>query len=252
MVKRILVVEDEQSIADTVVHCIEREGYAAVWCTQGLPALERLRREDFALVVLDVGLPDVSGFELCKAVRTFSTVPIIFLTARDEEIDTIVGLEIGGDDYMTKPFSPRELGTRIKAVLRRTAGGVLQGTAKPADSCTAQGTIAVEARGQVSSGPEKTPHLHIDQEKMQVVYHGCLLELTRYEFRLLALLARHPGKVFSREALMRHVWDDDSPSLDRTVDTHIKSLRAKCRKVNDAVNPIVTYRGTGYALRDEG
>lgn len=251
IVKRILVVEDEQSIADTVVHCIEREGYAAVWCTQGLIALERLRDEDFALVVLDVGLPDVSGFELCKTVRTFSSVPIIFLTARDEEIDTIVGLEIGGDDYMTKPFSPRELGSRIKSVLRRTANDVLHGRAKPVEICAIQGTSSVEAWGGTPSNTEKAAALRIDQEKMQAFYHGCPLELTRYEFRLLALLARHPGKVFSREALMNNVWDDDSPSLDRTVDTHIKSIRAKCRKISTFVDPILTHRGTGYALRDD-
>ena len=249
--KRILVVEDEQSIADTVVHCIEREGYAAVWCTQGLVALERIRNENFSLVVLDVGLPDVSGFELCKIVRTFSSVPIIFLTARDEEIDTIVGLEIGGDDYMTKPFSPRELGTRIKTVLRRTANDAFHSRAKPVDLCAVQGQNAAEASDKKSPNAEKAATLRIDQEKMQAFYDGCPLELTRYEFRLLALLARHPGKVFSREALMRNVWDDDSPSLDRTVDTHIKSLRAKCRKINATVDPILTHRGTGYALRDD-
>lgn len=251
IVKRILVVEDEQSIADTVVHSIEREGYAAVWCTQGLVALERIRDEDFALVVLDVGLPDVSGFELCKTVRTFSSVPIIFLTARDEEIDTIVGLEIGGDDYMTKPFSPRELGTRIKTVLRRTAHDVLPGRANSVNVCPVQGKSPGEAQGGTPSTAEKTAILRIDQEKMQAFYDGCPLELTRYEFRLLALLARHPGKVFSRETLMRNVWDDDSPSLDRTVDTHIKSLRAKCRTIRASVDPILTHRGTGYALRDD-
>ena len=223
--KQILVIEDEQSIADTVVHSIEREGYAATWHTRGLAGLEAVKTGGYALVVLDVGLPDISGFELCKAIRVFSAVPIIFLTARDDEIDKIVGLEIGGDDYMTKPFSPRELGARIKTVLRRSGASV------PAQAA-----------------PRK---LCIDHEKMQALYHGGRLELTRYEFKLLALLAKHPGRVYSRETLMQQVWDDDSPSLDRTVDAHIKSLRAKCREIDPAVDPIITHRGTGYALRDD-
>ena len=223
--KNILVIEDEQSIADSVVHCIEREGYAATWHTQGLTGLESLRSGDFALVVLDVGLPDISGFELCKEIRTVSSIPIIFLTARDDEIDKIVGLEIGGDDYVTKPFSPRELGVRIKAVLRRT--------------------------GLNSPAPAAPEALCIDHGKMLVTYHGKRLELTRYEFRLIALLAKHPGRVYSREALIQNIWDDDSASLDRTVDAHIKSLRAKCREINASVDPILTHRGTGYALRDD-
>ena len=224
-VKNIIVIEDEQSIADTVVHSIEREGYAATWCTRGLTGLEAVKSGEYALVVLDVGLPDISGFELCKAIRTFSAVPIIFLTARDDEIDKIVGLEIGGDDYMTKPFSPRELGARIKTVLRRSAQATpVQAAAKA---------------------------LHIDDGKMQAVYRGRRLELTRYEFKLLALLSKNPGRVYSRETLMQQIWDDDSPSLDRTVDAHIKSLRAKCREIDAAVDPILTHRGTGYALRDD-
>lgn len=223
--KKILVIEDEQSIADTVVHSIEREGYAATWHTRGLAGLEAVKSGEYALVVLDVGLPDISGFELCKAIRIFSAVPIIFLTARDDEIDKIVGLEIGGDDYMTKPFSPRELGARIKTVLRRS------GQATP-----------VQATAEA---------LHIDGGKMQAVYQGRRLELTRYEFKLLALLAQNPGRVYSRETLMQQVWDDDSPSLDRTVDAHIKSLRAKCREIDASVDPILTHRGTGYALRDD-
>ena len=223
--KTIVVIEDERSIADSVIHSIEREGYAAVWCARGQEGLERVRQGGCVLVVLDVGLPDISGFELCKAIRTFSAVPIIFLTARDDEIDKIVGLEIGGDDYVTKPFSPRELGARINTVLRR-CGGTGQDRARTRSLC-------------------------IDREKMQALYHEKRLELTRYEFKLLALLAEHPGRVYSRENLMLKVWDGDSPSLDRTVDAHIKSLRAKCREIDPAVDPILTHRGTGYALRDD-
>ncbi|MDR2055944.1 MAG: two-component system response regulator CreB [Desulfovibrio sp.] len=225
----ILVIEDEQSIADTVVHSIEREGHAAVWCGRGLDGLERVRAGDCALVVLDVGLPDISGFELCKAIRAFSQVPVIFLTARDDEIDKIVGLEIGADDYVTKPFSPRELAARIKTVLRRSASAAKE----------APGKEALRKR------------LLIDPAKHQAALAGRKLELTRYEFKLLALLAAHPGRVYSREAIMDAVWGGDSPSLDRTVDAHVKSLRAKFREIDDSFDPILTHRGMGYALRDD-
>ena len=225
-VKTIVIIEDERSIADSIIHSVEREGYTAAWHDRGQEGLERIRNGNCALVVLDVGLPDISGFELCKAIRTFSAVPIIFLTARDDEIDKIVGLEIGGDDYVTKPFSPRELGARIKTVLRRSG----------------------PAREQ---SPSQTRRLCIDREKMLATYCGGRLELTRYEFKLLALLAEHPGRVYSRESLMLKVWDSDSPSLDRTVDAHIKSLRAKCREIEPSEDPIITHRGSGYALRDD-
>ena len=222
----ILIIEDERSIADTVIHATEREGFAAEWRERGLAGLERLKQGGVALVVLDVGLPDLSGFELCKSIRAFSQVPIIFLTARDDEIDRIVGLEIGGDDYLTKPFSPRELGARIKSVLRRA------------------GTWA-------GSGAKQEGNLAIDEGKLSAYYKGKRLELTRYEFGLLALLARSPGRVFSRETLMRSIWGDDSPSLDRTVDAHVKSLRAKFREVEPEADPIITHRGIGYALKDD-
>ena len=228
--RKIIVIEDERSIADTIIHSIEKEGFTARWCGGGLEGLKLIKSEPYDLLVLDVGLPDISGFELCKAIRAFSDIPIIFLTARSDEIDRIVGLEIGGDDYVTKPFSPRELGARIKSVLRRAAP---------------------PAAGGTETLPDGEAPLRIDEDKMQALYHGRRLELTRYEFRLLALLAQSPGRVYSRESLMEKVWDDDSPSLDRTVDAHIKSLRAKCREIAPETDPILTHRGTGYALRDD-
>jgi two-component system catabolic regulation response regulator CreB len=225
----ILVIEDEQSIADTVIHGIEREGYAAVWCERGLDGLALMKAGNCDLVVLDVGLPDISGFELCKAIRAFSQVPVIFLTARDDEIDKIVGLEIGADDYVTKPFSPRELAARIKTVLRRSPAAAKDSPEKK----------------------EPRKRLFIDQTKLQAVFAGRKMELTRYEFKLLSLLAAHPGRVYSREAIMDEVWGGDSPSLDRTVDAHVKSLRAKFREIDASLDPILTHRGTGYALRDD-
>jgi len=229
--KNILIIEDEQSIADAVVHSIEREGFSATWCSLGTSGLQKLKSGEFALIVLDVGLPDISGFELCKQIRSFSNVPIIFLTARSDEIDKIVGLEIGGDDYITKPFSPRELGTRVKAVLRRYGQ-----------------TISPNAEAPVI---QSTKSLTIDHVKMMVIYHGKKLELTRYEFKLVALLAKSPGRVYSREMLLESVWDDATSSLDRTVDAHIKSLRSKFKAVVDSSDPIVTHRGTGYSLRED-
>ncbi|CAK7006225.1 MAG: Transcriptional regulatory protein CreB [Desulfovibrio sp.] len=241
--KTILVIEDEQSIADTVVHAITKEGYAAEWRERGEGCLTLLREKDFALVVLDVGLPDISGFELCKAIRTFSSVPVIFLTARDDEIDKIVGLEIGADDYVTKPFSPRELGARIKSVLRRFAAAASAGGENPA------GRRTLETGPYSKNRPES--RLVIDNEKLLALFDGNKLELTRYEFGLLTLLAQKPGRVFSRETIMRAVWGEDSPSLDRTVDTHVKSLRAKFRDAGADIDPIITHRGTGYALKDD-
>jgi two-component system, OmpR family, catabolic regulation response regulator CreB len=229
--KKILIIEDEQSIADAVVHSIEREGYSATWCSLGSSGLEKLKSGDFALIVLDVGLPDISGFELCKKIRSFSNIPIIFLTARSDEIDKIVGLEIGGDDYITKPFSPRELGTRIKAVLRRYH--------------------QTNSNNFESLASHSSTSLAIDHAKMTVIYHGQKLELTRYEFKLVALLAKSPGRVYSREMLLENVWDDATSSLDRTVDAHIKSLRSKFKSVDDSADPIVTHRGTGYSLRED-
>lgn len=227
----ILIIEDEQSIADTISHGVVREGFAALWCDRGLDGLARLQDGGVDLVVLDVGLPDVSGFELCKSIRAFSSVPIIFLTARDDEVDKIVGLEIGADDYVTKPFSPRELTARIKTVLRR--GGF-------------------KAEGCADAGVEKTASgLVIDTVKFQATLHGRRLDLTRYEFSLLSLLASHPGRVFTRETIMDAVWGSDSPSLDRTVDAHVKSLRAKFREIDASCDPVLTHRGVGYALRDD-
>jgi two-component system catabolic regulation response regulator CreB len=228
MTKSILIVEDEHSIADTIIHSVEREGYAAVWCSRGTDALDQIKKGAYALAILDIGLPDINGFELCKAIRAVSAIPLIFLTARDEEVDKIVGLEIGADDYITKPFSPRELGARIRTVLRRYTPHEAERTVR-----------------------ETPPSLTVDSEKRQVVYRETRLELTRYEFELLALFAASPGRVYSREELMGAVWDDDSPSLDRTVDTHIKSLRAKFRAIDPSADPILTYRGSGYALRDD-
>lgn len=224
---RILIVEDEPAIADTLIYALRTEGFDPEWCATGRAGLAALGVRAFALVVLDVGLPDGSGFDVCKQIRARLAVPILFLTARSSELDRVLGLELGGDDYLVKPFSPRELTARVKAILRRTQGN---------------GT----AGGAAASAPD----LVVDEERCTVRYRGVPLDLTRYEFRLLKVLAAKPGRVFSRDQLMAAAWEDPGASLDRTVDAHIKSLRAKFRTVSPDQDPIQTHRGLGYSLRD--
>ena len=217
---RILVVEDEPSIRDAIQYALESDG-GEVTCTgTGGDALARVDSAAFDLVVLDVGLPDVNGFDVCRRLRERHTVPVLFLTARSGEIDRVVGLEIGGDDYVTKPFSPRELAARVRAILRRTRG-------------------APVANGSA---------FEIDTERLVIRYHATALELSRYEYRLLAALIARPGRVFSRAQLMDAAWEEPEASMERTVDTHIKSLRAKLHAVRPAEDPIRTHRGFGYSL----
>jgi len=221
----ILLVEDEPSIADNILYALKTEGFDVEWCATAEAGMTAFAANEPALVVLDVGLPDMNGFDFCKKLRTHSTVPIIFVTARKSEIDRVVGLEIGADDYVVKPFSPRELTARVKAVLRRVSPPAIA----PAEA-------------------ETTGPFSVDEERLEIHYHGALLPLSRYEYRLLKVLLERPGKVFSRDALMERVWDDPGSALDRTVDAHIKTLRAKLHAVRADADPIRTYRGVGYTL----
>ena len=220
----ILVVEDEAAIAETITYALSTEGFAPVWKTTGGEALAVLATQPVTLVVLDVGLPDMSGLDVCRQLRKRYAVPVIFLTARSSEVDKIVGLELGADDYLAKPFSPRELTARIRAVLRRSSGAPAAGNT-PAD------------------------WTH-DAAKCRISFQGHALDLTRNEYRLLGALLASPGRVFSRDQLMTAAWDDPGASLDRTVDAHIKTLRAKLRAVVPDADPIVTHRGLGYSLRE--
>ncbi len=225
-VARILVIEDEPAIADTLVYALRTEGFTPEWCATGREGVAAFAREACALVILDVGLPDMSGFDLCRELRTRATVPVLFLTARSGEIDRVVGLELGGDDYVTKPFSPREVTARVRAILRRTQAGGAK-------------TAAVPGTG-----------LKVDAECKIATWGGVAVDLTRYEFRLLVVLAAKPGRVWSRDELMTRVWEDPGASLDRTVDAHIKTLRAKLRAVAEAAGEAIqTHRGEGYSLR---
>ncbi|HVT74643.1 MAG TPA: two-component system response regulator CreB [Lacunisphaera sp.] len=222
----VLVVEDESSIAETIVYALRTEGFEPVWKTTGREALAEMRARPVALVVLDVGLPDMSGFDVCREIQRLGAVPVIFLTARSSEVDRIVGLELGADDYLAKPFSPRELTARIRAVLRRTNGN---GGAAPA------------------AAPAEWTH---DEARCRITFRGAALDLTRNEYRLLAALLAAPGRVFNRDQLMNAAWDDPGAALDRTVDAHVKTLRAKLRAVAADADPIVTHRGLGYSLRE--
>lgn len=233
MPHRILIVEDEPSIADNILYSLESEGFAPCVCTTGAEALAKAKTEAFALVVLDVGLPDMTGFEVCRQLRAARDVPVIFLTARNSEVDRVVGLEIGGDDYLCKPFSPRELTARIRAVLRRAQGN---GSTTPPKGDT-------EA---VAASP-----VEVDETRCQVRYFGEVLPLSRYEFRMLQTFAKHPGRVFSRAQLMEHASDEPEAAMERTVDAHVKSLRAKMKAVRDDMEAIITHRGLGYSLAEK-
>ena len=220
----ILIVEDELAIADSIAYALRTDGFTPLHVSLGQHALDAMRSTPApALIVLDVGLPDMNGFEVCRQLRQFCNVPVIFLTARSDEIDRIVGLEIGADDYVTKPFSPRELVARIRVVLRRLA---------PAPTPAAAASVRFELR----------------EQEARIVYCGQALELTRYEYLLLKTLLEHPGHVLSRARLMDRVWADAPETLDRTVDAHVKSLRAKLRHIDAAADPIQTHRGMGYSL----
>ncbi len=234
--KTILIVEDEQAIADSIAFALGREGFTPRHVTLGEQALAAARDVAPALVILDVGLPDISGLDVCRRLRQFSEVPVIFLTARSDEIDRIVGLEIGADDYVTKPFSPRELVARVRVILRRaSAGAGVGGPASP----------AAAARQPAS----RTPGFELRAAEARILFAGQPLDLTRYEYLLLKTLVEHPGHVLSRAQLMDRVWSDAPDTLDRTVDAHIKSLRAKLRAVDSAADPIQTHRGMGYSLQ---
>lgn len=233
--KQILCVEDDAAILMPLRYALEREEWQVTWANTGLQAIEYIQQQTFDFIILDIGLPDLNGFEVCKKIRQFCHTPLLFLTARDDEIDRIVGLEIGADDYCTKPFSSREIVSRIKAIWRRMEiQAQLQAVQNTPDSSA-----------QLSSS---TVWQCVD-EALQIQYFGTLLQLTRYEYRLLKLLIDRPEQVFSRQQLMDHVWEHPEHSLERTVDTHIKSIRNKLKQIAPEQDPIETHRGFGYRLK---
>lgn len=235
----VLIAEDEQAIAEAIQYALRSEGLTAEHCLLAREVVPRVRTGGVDLIVLDVGLPDGSGFDVCRELRTFSEVPVIFLTARNEVIDRVLGLELGADDYMCKPFSPRELVARVRARLRRPVANEAPALApSPAPAADTLDDAAWIARGELA----------IDREGHRIRFREQTLDLTRYEHALLAALLQRPGAILSRAQLMQRGWDSDADSADRTVDTHIKTLRAKLRAAGAEKELIRTHRGLGYAL----
>jgi two-component system catabolic regulation response regulator CreB len=231
---QILIVEDELSIADTLLFALQNEGFLARWVRLGQEAIASVERGEVELMILDVGLPDMSGFETCKAIRRFSEVPILFLTARAEEIDRVVGLEIGADDYVVKPFSPREVAARVKAILKRT------GTARPETTRAASPVMA-----------QPSVDFRVDAERLEINFRGQPLELTPQEFRLLSHLIAQPERVFSRQQLLDAIGAGGAANYERNIDGHVRSLRAKLRELAPDRDPIRTHRGFGYSYQPD-
>lgn len=229
MAQRILLLEDEQAIADTLLYALGSEGYDVQHVRLAADALRVFAAEPPSLAILDVGVPDGSGFDVCRSIRQQSDLPVLFLTARSEEIDRILGLELGADDYVTKPFSPREVCARVKAILRR---------------------IRREHGHSLATLPGKPVAvvLELDDINQRVRCKGQAMDLTRYEYLLLATLLRRPERIFSRAELMDLVWADALESSERTVDAHVKLLRAKLRDQGLVSDVIQTHRNMGYSL----
>ena len=225
--RRILLVEDERPIAENIIFALQAEHFTVKWVSRGGDAIAALASEQADFYILDINLPDMTGFDVCRAIRKAGNQPVLFLSARQEEIDRIVALEIGGDDYLMKPFSLRELTARVKAILRRS---------EPKTDASAPATAP-------------TP-LVIDEKRGRVEYFGEKLELSKYEYFILCALARRPGWVMSRDQLIDNAMGELSAPFDRTIDAHIKSIRAKLRKVKPDIEAIETHRGFGYSLRE--
>jgi two-component system, OmpR family, alkaline phosphatase synthesis response regulator PhoP len=216
----VLLVEDEESIASLLRSYLTAQGFRIVWVRSGEEALAELERHPIRVVLLDLGLPGMDGFDVCRQIRYRSKVPLVMVTARDEEIDRVAGLEIGADDYISKPFSPRELTARLKAVLRRSEDRIERAVLSLED-------------------------VVLNRERREVTVGGSAVALTAKEFDLLAFLLEQPGIVFSRELLLERVWGFDYPTSTRTVDMHVASLRRKL----DRPELVQTVRGVGYKAR---
>jgi two-component system, OmpR family, catabolic regulation response regulator CreB len=230
----ILILEDEPSIAESLMFVLQADSFTTHWESLAAKALDYVRTQAVDLIIMDVGLPDISGFEACKQLRRFSEVPVIFLTARGDELDRVVGLEIGADDYVVKPFSPREVAARVKTILKRAAIRSPESQLfNPAITSTATLEFLIQA------------------ESKQIYFKGKLLALTKLEFYLLQALLEKPERVLSREQLLSAAGVSVDASYDRSIDGHIKTLRAKLREIDAQSEPIKTLRGFGYCYRPE-
>ena len=223
-IKSILVVEDEPNIAAPLIRVLKEQGFDAMRVATIFEAKDAMKNNNFSAIVLDIGLPDGNGFDFCKELRKSNNIPILFLTALSDEVDKIVGLEIGADDYMTKPFSSREVSAKLKAILRRV-------------------------KEHTSDSPDS--QFKIDDEKKRITYKGDKVSTSNLEYKILKLLIESPGRVFSRDEIMDNCWDDSVMSLNRTVDTHIKTIRKKIKDIDPEIDPkkiLKTHTGTGFYL----
>jgi len=214
---RILVVEDEPKLALLLLDYLRVAGYTAESIGDGLTAQDALRSRPFDALLLDLTLPAIDGLQVCRELRTFSDIPVLMLTARIEEVDRLIGLDVGADDYICKPFSPREVVARLRAILRRS-----------------------------QRAPPTRSTLHMDPSTREARYHDVILDLTSVEFRLLALLTATPGRILSRDRVLDGLYDDGRAVLDRTVDSHIRNLRRKLASVRPGTEPIRSIYGMGY------
>jgi len=234
---RLLLVEDEPAIADTLVYALETECFEVHHALTGREALELHAERPFDFAILDIGLPDLTGLEVCRELRRDSSVPVLFLTARDGELDRVLGLELGGDDYVTKPFSPREVVARVRAILRRANHGRDEAATADESPTAAQPNGATPPDG-----------LHLDEETMRVLLDDQPLDLTAHEYRLMRVFLARPRRVFTRDQLLDHAWQDPGAVTDRTIDAHVKTIRAKLRELSPGAEQLIqTRRGLGYA-----
>jgi len=227
---RILLVDDEQPVQKLLSYPLEKDGYEVVPARDGQEALSEFDRQSFDLVVLDIMLPKVDGVEVCRQLRAKSSVPIIMLTAKAEEIDKVLGLELGADDYITKPFSMREFRSRVRAALRRADMG---------------------AQPDGDDEPLERGDLRIEFAKRTVALRGEPVQLTYVEFEILAVLAAHPGRVYTRDMLLDRIWGDSAFRDQRTIDVHIRHLREKLERDPKVPEYLLTVRGVGYRFKDE-
>ncbi|EMY71372.1 response regulator [Leptospira vanthielii] len=219
---KILLIEDEPGIQETIQITLESEGFSVSLAFTGKEGIQKVSH-DIALIILDIGLPDQNGFEVLKEIRKSYQTPVIFLTARNTEIDKVLGLEIGADDYIVKPFSPRELLARIRAILRRTT----------------------------QPQPMEDHKFRISLDKKLVYLNGKTLNLSPYEYKTMELFFKWPGRIFTREEIMDNVWTEPEDSFDRAVDTVIKNIRARFKEIENDFDPIETRRGQGYGLKEK-
>ena len=227
---RILLVDDEQPVQKLLSYPLEKDGYEVISALDGQAALAEFERQSFDLVVLDIMLPKVDGLEVCRQLRAKSSVPIIMLTAKAEEIDKVLGLELGADDYITKPFSMREFRSRVRAALRRADMG---------------------AQADGDDEPLERGDLRIEFAKRTVALRGEPVQLTYVEFEILAVLAAHPGRVYTRDMLLDRIWGDSAFRDQRTIDVHIRHLREKLERDPKVPEYLLTVRGVGYRVRDD-